>query len=84
MINIIHAPILFIGILSLFFSFVSILFKKRVYNKFKEAKKERYDYKPTVSVLLPVKDVDKNLGATLKSLLNQDYPKTKYDITILL
>ncbi|MHA1859724.1 MAG: glycosyltransferase [Candidatus Asgardarchaeia archaeon] len=51
--------------------------------KFDEAPKPDYSYTPIVSVVIPAYNEEKDLPATMKSILNLNYPRDKLDIIIV-
>lgn len=51
--------------------------------KKKETLKEKKEYLPFVSLIIPAYNEAKNVGDTIKSILKQDYPKNKYEILVI-
>jgi len=39
--------------------------------------------KPTISVVLPIRNEEKNICQTLKGLFSQDYPENKYEVIVV-
>jgi len=68
-------------ILSFISLFVSLFWLQVMYLKKKE--KINTNYYPSVSVLIPARNEEKNISRTIKSVLNLDYPKEKLKIIVI-
>ena len=72
----------FIFYFLIYFSlFVSVFFLLSLFEKRKiKSKIKRF---PKVSILIPAHNEEKNIGRTIKSLLNLNYPKNKIEIIVV-
>ncbi len=78
-----HVMLLTFGLAAFIVALLSVTFKSSLYRKFGKDLKEKYNFKPTVSILLPLKGIDTNLKDTIKALIHQNYPRSRYEIIFI-
>jgi cellulose synthase/poly-beta-1,6-N-acetylglucosamine synthase-like glycosyltransferase len=77
-----HFIILLAGAGAFFLGMFSIFHHSRMFREFYSKLDERHDYRPSVSIIAPVRGVDKYLEENVRSLLSQDYPE-KWEVLFI-